>query len=93
MTKQVFRIFCNVLQNKKTEISHLHKYSDPLLSTLLKRLWQRLQPPVFLAMTLPAWHTCIWGVSLSVSPEMFDRVQVRAQAGPLKDILSGGRGS
>ena len=24
------------------EISHLHKYSDPLLSTLLKHLWQRL---------------------------------------------------
>ena len=26
------------------EISHLNKYSDPLLSTLLKRRWQRLQP-------------------------------------------------
>ena len=25
-------------------MSHLHKYSDPLLSTLLKQLWQRLQP-------------------------------------------------
>ena len=28
---------------KKTEISHLHTYSDPLLSTLLKHLWQWLQ--------------------------------------------------
>ena len=48
---------------KNIEISHLHKYSDPLLSTLLKHLWQRLQPRVFLGMTLQAWHTCIWGVS------------------------------
>jgi hypothetical protein len=28
---------------KKTEILHLHKYADPLLSTLLKHLRQRLQ--------------------------------------------------
>jgi hypothetical protein len=27
---------------------HLHKNSDPLLSTLLKHLWQRFQPLVFL---------------------------------------------
>ena len=47
----------------KTEITHLHKYSDPLLSTLLKHLWQRLKPQVFVGMTLQAWHTCIWGVS------------------------------
>ena len=26
-------------------------------------LWQRLQPPVFLGMSLQAWNTCIWGVS------------------------------
>ena len=39
------------------------KSSDPLLSTLLKHLWQRLQPRVLLGMTLQAWHTCIWGVS------------------------------
>jgi hypothetical protein len=44
-------------------MSHLHKYSDPFLSTLLKHLWQRLQPRVFLGLTLQAWHTCIWGVS------------------------------
>jgi hypothetical protein len=33
--------------NAKTgfnKISHLHTYSDPLLSPLLKHLWQRLQP-------------------------------------------------
>ena len=95
--------------NKKeiTEISHLHKYSDPLLSTLLKHLWQLLKPGVFLGLTLQACHTCIWGVSpillcrssqalsgwgvslhsyFQVSPEMFDWVQVRALAGPLKDI-------
>ena len=84
-------------------------FSDPLLSTLLKHLWQRLQPWVLLGMKLQAWHTCIWGVFLpffsadplklcqvergallhsyfQVSPEIFDRVQVRAMAGPLKDI-------
>ena len=48
---------------KKTEILHLRKHSDPLLSTLLKHIWQQLQPRVFLGMTLQAWHTCIWGVS------------------------------
>ena len=31
---------------------HLHQYSDPLLSTLLKHLWQRWQHGVFLGMTL-----------------------------------------
>ena len=50
-------MFANVL-NIKTEILHLRKYSDPLLSTLLKHLWQRLQPRVFLGMTLQAWQTC-----------------------------------
>ena len=45
-----------------SEILHLHKFSDPLLSILLKHLWQRLQPRVFLGMMLQAWHTCIWGV-------------------------------
>ena len=38
-------------------------YSDPLLSTLLKYLWQRFQPQVFLGNMLQAWHTCILGVS------------------------------
>ena len=84
------------------------KYSDHLLSTLLKHLWQWLQPQVFLGMTPQSWQTCIWeflpffsadplklcpvgwGASLhsyfQVSPVMFYRVQVRALAGPLKDI-------
>ena len=55
-------IFCKFI--KKLNGSHLHKYSDPLLSTLFnKHLWQRLQPRVFWGMTLQAWHTCIWRVS------------------------------
>ena len=52
-------------------------------------------------MMLHAWHTCIWGVSpillcrssqtlsgcyFHVSPEIFDRVQVRALVEPLKEI-------
>ena len=41
----------------------LHKYSDPLVSTLLKHIWQRLQSQVFLGMTIQAWHTCIWRLS------------------------------
>ena len=44
--KQVFRNVCTFYKKKYTEISHLHKYSDPSLSTLLKHLWQRLQPCV-----------------------------------------------
>ena len=48
MTKQikVFRNVCAFIKIKKTEI--LHNYSDTLLSTLLKHLWQWLQPWVFL---------------------------------------------
>jgi hypothetical protein len=45
------------------EICNLHKYLDPLLSTLLKHLWQRLKHWVFLGMTLEAWYNCIWRVS------------------------------
>ena len=61
--KTGYTFFANVYKNIKTEISHLHKYSDRSLSTLLKHLWQWLQPWVFLGMTLQAWHTSIWGVS------------------------------
>ena len=75
--KQVFRNLCTFLKTIITEISHLHKYSDPSLKTFLKRLCQRLQPQVFLGTTPQAWQTC---------PEMFDWVQVRALAGPIKDI-------
>ena len=42
---------------------HLHNYSDPLLSTLLKHLWLWLKPWVFFGMTLQVWPTCIWEVS------------------------------
>ena len=64
MTKQKQVLtFLQIYYKLKTEISHLHKYSDLLLSTLLKHLWQRLYPKVFLGMTLQAWHTCIWRVS------------------------------
>jgi hypothetical protein len=66
-------------------------------NVMLKPLWQRLQT----LLGYEAWHTCIWGVSpilcqvgwgvslhsyFQVSPEMFDWVQVRPLAGPLKDI-------
>lgn len=36
---------------------HVHKYSQPLLNTLLKHVWQQLQSGVFLSMMLQAWHT------------------------------------
>ena len=49
----MFRHFCN---KNKMKI-HLYKYSDPLLSTLLKHLRQLLQPRVLSDMT----NTCIWG--------------------------------
>ena len=88
--------------NLQTEISHLHKYSDPLLSTLLKHPLPRLQHQVFFGTPvcgefLPFFSAdplklCQVGQGASlhsyfqVSPEMFDQVQVRALAGPLKDI-------
>jgi hypothetical protein len=43
--------------------SYLHNYSDPLLSTSLKHLWQQWQPRV-LGVMLQTCHTFIWGVSL-----------------------------
>ena len=87
---------------------HLHKYSDPLFSTLLKHLWQRLQHSLLVYGATSLSHLYLrsfshsslhipsssvrldWVESLhsyfQVSPEMFDRVQVQALAGPLKDI-------
>ena len=81
-------------------------FTDSLLSTLMKHLWQQLHPWVFLGMRLQA-HLYLWsfspadplklfqvgcGASLHSyfqdSPEMFDRVQVRALAEQLKDIQS-----
>ena len=41
----------------------MHKYSQPLLSTLLWHLWQQLQPQVFWNMKPQAWHTYLWPVS------------------------------
>ncbi|MBN3309037.1 RFFL ligase, partial [Amia calva] len=42
--------------------SHVHKYSQPLLNSLLKHLWHQLQPQVFWSMMLQAWHTYFWAV-------------------------------
>ena len=61
---------------------HLHKYSDPLLSTLLEHLWQRS------SQALVSLDGKRHGSYFQVSPEMFARVHVRALAGPLKDIPS-----
>jgi hypothetical protein len=47
-------MFAYFIKNKNL-ISHLHKYSEPLLSTLLTHLWQRLKPQVFWGITLHAW--------------------------------------
>jgi hypothetical protein len=88
--------FFAYLLKRKKKILHLHKFSDPLLSILLKHLWQCLQPWVFLSMTLPAWHTCIWGVSHSLLYR-FSQVlsgwmrSVAAQlfSGPSIDVRSG----
>ena len=44
-------------------MSHLHTYSDPLLSSLFKSLWKWIQSWVFLGRMLQVWHTFIWGVS------------------------------
>ena len=43
-----------------------HKYSDPLLQTLLKNLWQQLQPRVFLGMTTSIAHLYLTHSSLQI---------------------------
>ncbi len=45
------QIYKNKKMGKKKK-SHAHKYSQPLLNTLLKHLWHQLQPQVFLSMML-----------------------------------------
>ncbi len=50
-------------KKKKIKKSDVHKFSQPLLNTLLKQLWQQLQPRVFLSMMLLAWHIYFWTVS------------------------------
>ena len=91
------RGFLNILQKKR--LKYLHKYSDLLLSTLLKNFWVwcfKLGTPVF-GEFLPFFSAdplklCQvgWGALLhsyfKVSPEMFNQVQDRALAGPLKGI-------
>lgn len=41
--------------SQKTKVQHAYKYSQPLLSTSLKHLWQQLQPPMFLSTMLQAF--------------------------------------
>ena len=84
------------MTKQKIYISHLHKNSYPLLSTLLKHLWQRLQPRLlgydatslahlylgrFSHSSLSGWMESYFQVS-----QMFDQVQGLPLAGPLKDI-------
>ena len=95
MTKISLDIFANVLKIT-TEISHLHKYSAPLLSTLLKHRWQRLQPWFLLDMTLQAWHTCIWVVSpillcrsSQALPGWMESVAAQLFSGLSRDVRSG----
>ena len=54
---------CFSLIPKWIQYKKVHKYSQPLLNTLLKLLWQQLQPQVFLSMILQAWHTYFGAVS------------------------------
>ena len=62
--KQVFRNFCKCIQNKKFKyhiyINVFRSFTQYFVEALFS---QRLQPQVFLGMTLQAWHNCIWGVS------------------------------
>lgn len=53
---------------KKTKVQHADKYSQPLLSTSLKHLWQQLQPPMFLSTMLQAF-TSVFGQFLLVFAE------------------------
>ena len=59
----VLRNVCKFSRNKKLKYHIYISIQTPLLSTLLKHLWQWLQPQVFLGMMLQSWPTCIWGVS------------------------------
>ena len=62
------------------EISRLHKYSELLLSTLLKHLWQWLQP-----CSHQDGESRCTAIFRSLQ-RLFDRVKVRALAGPHWDI-------
>jgi hypothetical protein len=52
--------------HKKTEISHLHKYSDPLLWAVEAPV-AAITASSLLGTTLQAWHTC--SVHFSLNPD------------------------
>jgi hypothetical protein len=54
------------------EISHLHKYSNPLLSTLSKHLQQRLQPRIS------------WGMLGKLGTTVFEKFLPFFSADPLE---------
>ncbi len=72
MWKKFVWNLCKFIKIKKRKKSHVHKYSQPLLNTLLKHLWHQLQPQIFLGMMLQALLIIIWQLSaillLSSSP-------------------------
>ena len=87
---------CKMYAIKITEIWHLHKYSDPLLRTLLKHIWQRLQHRVLLDLMLQAWHSCTWGVSpillcrySKTLPGWMGSVAAQLFSGLSRDVRSG----
>ena len=83
-------------------ISHLHKYSDPLLSTFLKHLWKLLQPRLLRYEVTSLAHLYLGSFShcslqilsssvrlhsnFEVSPKLLGWIHVRVLAEPLKDI-------
>ena len=67
----------------------LHKHSDPLLSTLLKHLWQRLQPQVFLGMMLQAWHTILLCRSSQALSGWIGSVAAQLFSGLSRDVQMG----
>jgi hypothetical protein len=99
--KTIFRHFCKCIERTPPEISHLHKYSDALLSTLLKHsgsdyslksswVWHNKPgTPVFgeflQFFSADPLKLCQVGWGASLQ-RCSDRVQVWALAGPLKDI-------
>ena len=89
--KQVYRSFCKCINNTKLKY---HIYIS--IQTLHSVLWQRFSleslgydATSFSHSSLQILCQVGWGASLhsyfQVSPEMFDRVQVRALAGPLPE--------
>ncbi len=48
--KEVCLKSLQIYKKRRKEKSHVHKYSQPFLNTLLKRFWLKLQPRVFFGM-------------------------------------------